>query len=178
VRLATTLIVILLTGAPAMAYESSYEPTPVGAVELKDLPQARALEATGPADYFEGANETFRKLFRYIRSNDLPMTVPVEADVEPARMRFFVPREVTRSLPTGQGGVTVLSVPARKVISAGIRGSYSRAGFEKGVAMLRAWLDAHPEWLSDGEPYAVYWNGPFTPWFLKRSEVHIRVLSR
>ena len=29
-----------------------------------------------------------------------------------------------------------------------------------------------------GPAYAVYWNSPFTPWFLKRYEVHVRVRPR
>ncbi len=26
-----------------------------------------------------------------------------------------------------------------------------------------------------GEPFAVYWDGPFKPWFMKRAEVHVPV---
>ncbi len=32
-----------------------------------------------------------------------------------------------------------------------------------------------PDLQITGEPYAVYWNGPFTLWFLKQFEVHLPV---
>jgi hypothetical protein len=35
------------------------------------------------------------------------------------------------------------------------------------------WLERHADqWEAAGEPYAVFWNSPFMPGFLKRSEVH------
>ena len=170
--------VFLAAGASAMAYESSYEPTPVGTTEIKELPATRVLETEEPGRYFDVNNRTFMTLFRYIQNNKISMTVPVEAEMKPARMRFFVGSAVSRELPSGKNGVTVREVPARKVASVGIRGSYSAENFDKGVADVRAWLAKHPEWVAAGEPYAVYWNGPFVPWFLKRSEVHISVTGR
>ena len=170
--------VFLAAGASAMAYESSYEPTPVGTTEIKELSATRVLETESPGEYFDVNNRTFMTLFRYIQRNKISMTVPVEAEMKPARMRFFVGREVSRDLPSGKDGVTVREVPARKVASVGLRGSYSAENFDEGVADIRAWLAKHPEWIPAGEPYAVYWNGPFVPWFLKRSEVHIPVTGR
>lgn len=161
-----------------MAYESNYEPTAVGIVEVKDLPPARVLQAESSDDYFEASNGLFMTLFRYLKKNDLSMTVPVEADPRPGRMRFFVERGSTRALPSGEQGVLVLERGAVKVASLGLRGAYSRENFEKGLTELRAWLAENPAWTPVGEPYAVFWNGPFTPWFLKRSEVHIPVVGR
>lgn len=178
--LRATLVAALaaLGSGPAMAYESNYNPTPVGTIEVKELPAARLLQVEGEGDYFDTANGLFGRLFRYLKNNDLSMTVPVEADRRPARMRFFVERGHTGTLPSEQGGVAVLNRPAARVASIGIRGSYSQENFEQGAAELRKWLAAHPEWSAVGEPYAVYWNGPFTLWFLKRSEVHIPVALR
>ncbi len=165
----------LTAGALAMATESNYAPTEVDVIEVKELPAARVMEAVGGPDYFEGRNGPFMTLFDYIRTNDLAMTVPVEADPRPARMRFFVERDRTGELPTGEGGVKVYERPAQQVVSIGQRGSYSRENYDEGLAKLRAWLAAHPEFQASGEPYAVYWDGPFKPWFLKRAEVHIPV---
>ncbi|MBL9203852.1 MAG: hypothetical protein JNN01_02105 [Opitutaceae bacterium] len=61
------------------------------------------------------------------------------------------------------------------VASRGAEGSYSRRNFEATRDALIAWLARQPGVVVDGEPYAVYWHGPFTPWFAKRSEVHIPV---
>jgi len=38
--------------------------------------------------------------------------------------------------------------------------------------VLLAWLAGRGDLEPTGEPYAVFWNGPFTPWFAKRYEVH------
>jgi hypothetical protein len=54
-------------------------------------------------------------------------------------------------------------------------GRYTRGRFQEGVQRLEEWLKANAQWVADGEPSAVYWNGPLTLFFLKRSEVHIPV---
>jgi hypothetical protein len=168
-------VLIALAGGPAMAYESNYPPTAVDVIEVKELPPARVMEATGGRDYFENRNEPFMVLFDYIRANDLAMTVPVEADTRPARMRFFVERDRAGELPSKDGAVKVYERPAQLVLAIGQRGTYSRESYDEGLAKLRAWLAEHPEYEASGEPYAVYWDGPFKPWFLKRAEVHIPV---
>jgi hypothetical protein len=60
----------------------------------------------------------------------------------------------------------------------GERGGYSRANFEKARATLLAWLAGQPAVEAAGEPYAVYWNAPYVPFFLKRFEVHVPVRPR
>ena len=57
----------------------------------------------------------------------------------------------------------------------GIRGSYSRENYEEALTELRTWLAKRTDVKPIGEPYAVYWNSPFVPFFLKQSEVHILV---
>ncbi len=161
-------------GAPAMAYESNYPATPAGTVEVKELPPARVLEAAGSGTGVAGQNGAFMTLFRYIDERELKMTVPVESAARPAAMRFFVERDHRGELPDA-AGVSVYERPAQRVVSLGMRGSYSDEAFERGVRELRAWLAANPRYRAVGEPYAVYWNGPFVPWFVKRSEVHIPV---
>jgi hypothetical protein len=160
-----------------MAYESIYVPTPPGTIEVKTLPAARVLEATGERSGVSKQNGAFTTLFRYIGKNRLAMTVPVEADAEPSRMRFFVGAARTEAL-FSTAGVTVFARPARTVVSAGVRGSYSEAQFNEAVVKLRAWLADHREWRETGAPYAVYWNAPFVPRFLKKSEVHIALERR
>jgi hypothetical protein len=72
-------------------------------------------------------------------------------------------------------GVVVLTRPERLVVSHGGRGGYSRTHFEEARDAALAWLATRPDLVADGEPYAVYWNSPFVPGFLKRYEVHIPV---
>ena len=40
---------------------------------------------------------------------------------------------------------------------------------------LLAWLGDQPGLEVAGAAYAVFWHGPFTPWFAKRYEVHVPV---
>lgn len=72
-------------------------------------------------------------------------------------------------------GVVVLTRPERLVVSHGGRGGYSRSHFEEARAAALAWLATRPDLTADGPAYAVYWNSPFMPGFLKRYEVHIPV---
>lgn len=153
------------------AYESLYERTPVGTVEVKELPAMRLLEASADKGYYEQGNDLFMTLFRYIRKHKVAMTVPVESDTNRGSMRFLVPSDRDASLTNGDG-VAVEDRPAQTVVSFGLRGSYREELARQGMSKLEAWLAEHPEYESAGEPYSVFWNSPFMPGFLKRSEVH------
>jgi hypothetical protein len=159
-----------------LSNEEAYSRTEVGVVEVKTVPPTVALQAAGRGEYFATNDSVFGSLFSYISRNDVKMTVPVEADVVDAnRMRFFVgSADRAKVLPSG-AGVSVLALPERKVVAVGLRGSYSRERFDEGRSALDAWLVAHPEWRAAGTPYAVYWNGPFVPAFVKRSEAHLPI---
>ena len=158
-----------------MAAQQAFPPTESGVCELKTLPAGMLLKSEGRGNYFNEANGLFRPLFNYISSHSIAMTTPVEAQVENAAMYFWV-AESERSKVTGNaGGVTVITSPARLVASIGGQGSYSREHFEEARDTLLQWIAARKDLEAVGPGYAVYWNGPFTPWFLKRYEVHIPV---
>lgn len=145
---------------------------------LKVLPARTALQSQSDADYFGGDNKLFMSLFRYIDSNDLAMTVPVEADVDASRMRFFVGQKIDKEALKSTDKVKVIAIPEAMVISAGLRGGYSQKTWDRGVVNLDAWLKANPDYEPVGEAFGVYWNGPFVPGFLKRSEVNRAVRKR
>ena len=69
-------------------------------------------------------------------------------------------------------------MPARKVLSIGIRGGYSEKSFISNQSKLMEWFAKNNKYEQDGPAYGVYWNGPFVPGFLKRSEVHIPIRTR
>jgi DNA gyrase inhibitor GyrI len=73
------------------------------------------------------------------------------------------------------GAVEVVRIPERRVASRGARGGYSQENFVRTRDELLAWIATQPGLEIAGEPYAVYWHGPITPWFAKRSEVHVPV---
>jgi DNA gyrase inhibitor GyrI len=160
------------------AYEAAYPKTPNGQIEIKKIPASRLMVTESPGSYFDSNNELFSRLFRYISSNDVAMTVPVEAEINNARMKFYVGSPDSGKDLRDRGEVKVVSVPERSVAAIGIRGSYSKDKFEENRAKLESWLQANARYASAGDAYAVYWDAPFKPWFLKHSEVHIPVAKK
>ena len=158
-----------------MGYEAMHEKTPVGEIKVLQLPSRTALEANADQSYFSENNGLFRTLFRYISKHDLSMTTPVEAEIEPGRMRFFVGgKDANKSRPTTDS-VTVKELDPMQVLAIGIRGSYDEENFRQNRNRLLQWIDEQTIYEPAGEPYAVYWDGPYIPWFLKRSEIHLPI---
>ena len=173
----TISLSILCSFLPAVAYESMHEKTPVGKIIIFDLPNRTALEATSQSGYFYSDNGLFRKLFKYISANDVSMTTPVEAEINPGKMRFFIGQKDLGKKLISNKSVKVLKVPKQKVVSIGIRGSYTKETFFKNKKALEIWLSKNKNFTQSGEAYGVYWNGPFVPGFFKRSEIHIPIKS-
>jgi effector-binding domain-containing protein len=169
-----TLLAVLMTGSIAMAYDSAYPRAEIDNVEIHKLPPARLLEAKTEGTYFNNSNGLFSKLFNYIKDNEIAMTVPVEGDLQQAGMRFYVGSDAPRELHDTRE-VSVVELPERQVLRMGGKGSYSEKNIMESLTKLEGWLDSQPKWQADGTAYAVFWNGPITPWFLKRYEVHIPV---
>lgn len=156
-----------------MSYESIYPRTPVGTIETKTLPARRTLVASAPGDAFDDRGAAFMKLFNYIKDNQIAMSVPVEASASTNEMIFFVGGEHKTRAITSANEVEVRTLPETTVASIGLRGSYTRENFDQGLKRLNAWLTLQTEWRANGAPYAVYWNSPFVPWFLRKSEIHV-----
>lgn len=157
------------------AYEEAYQKTAVGEIEIKLLPPSTMLVATNAGTYFDDDNGMFGTLFRYIQKKDVAMTVPVQADIEPAAMMFFVGNNDLGKDLNSEDGVMVNPLPARLVASLGIRGSYSKENYEKARQQLAEWCATNTSVQVTGAAYAVYWNGPYVPGVMKRAEVHIPV---
>lgn len=160
----------------AQAYEAAYPMTVAGFCEIKTLPAGTILRTSSQKAYFDGNNDLFMRLFRTINENKVPMTVPVEAKMKPGTMIFYLdPASVPRKDLKLPKEVARQNVPARTVASIGIRGGYSRESYEKNLEKLREWIKTQQNVRVAGEPYAVYWNGPFTLAPFKRSEIHLPV---
>lgn len=171
----TCLLAALLTSACSGKYEQMYPRTEAGQVEIKTLPERISLETKPKANYFARDDAHFMKLFRYIGDNDLAMTTPVEAEIDPGTMRFFVGDKASGRALSNSEDVRVAAIPSSEVLSVGITGAYSERNFRRGVQVLDEWLEAHPETSVSGKPYAVYWDGPFVPDRFKKSEVHYKI---
>ncbi|MDZ7839469.1 MAG: heme-binding protein [Gammaproteobacteria bacterium] len=155
-----------------MATEAAFPKTPVDEIQLRELPAGCWLSTSMEGKYFDESGNLFRRLFDYINERDISMTVPVEGGIDRAEMRFYAGDRVEPLEHSDT--VRVVEVPARRVVSIGGKGAYSEENVNAALARLEEWLIQHELAAADA-PYAVYWNGPFTPWFLKRFEVHIPV---
>ena len=157
------------------AYEQAFAKTKVGEFEIKTLPKARLIASQTDAAYFEDNNRLFRPLFRYISSRDIAMTTPVEAEMNPGIMYFYIDAEVRNEVLDATEKISVHEVPERLVASLGVRGGYSEQNFNEASAKLSTWLLKNPVYKATGKIRGIFWNGPFIPSFLKRFEVHIPV---
>lgn len=168
---------LIALASSVMATEQAFPPTRAGAAELKTLPAGVLLKASATGNYFDQSNRLFRPLFDYISSHEIAMTTPVEAKIEGAAMFFWVAKSQRAKIAGSTGGIEVVEIPERWVASLGTRGSYTAQNFAETRDRLLAWLGQRKDVEAAGAPYAVYWNGPFTPGFLKRFEVHVPVRS-
>ena len=162
----------LLITLDASAYEAAFKKTPVDQIEVRTLPAARLIAVEAQGSYFDHSNGLFKQLFSYISDNDISMTVPVEGQLDSAQMRFYLGQDAPDA-PRDTDAVRVIEVPSRMVASIGGSGSYGESNVGAARQRLESWLADQEQWAADGEPYAVFWDGPFTLWFMKRFEVHI-----
>ena len=88
-------------------------------------------------------------------------------------MRFFVGKGDRLKNINSTTEVKVKKIPPVVVLTVGIRGSYSENRFRENEKILISQIKINKEYEAIGKAYAVYWNGPFVPGFLKRSEVHL-----
>ncbi|VGO19804.1 heme-binding protein [Pontiella sulfatireligans] len=161
--------------AIGLAYEKAFTATAPGTTEIKSIPERTLIVAERGENYFEGNNALFGKLFRYIKDNDVSMTVPVKADINPGKMYFYVgTKDLAKNLKK-TGSVEVITEPRRTVLSAGVRGGYSENNFEEAREKLFDCLAVSKEWKKSGDAYAIFWNGPYVPDFMKTFEVHVPV---
>lgn len=170
-----TILFCLCLQTMSHAYEQAFPKTETGTIEVKNIPAATLIAAQSESAYFEQNGSLFRPLFRYIQANNISMTTPVEAEMQPGVMYFYIGSDASnRKLPTTDT-VSVIKMPKRTVLSIGLLGSYSSKNFARGEARLRDWLSKQNQYTATGPARGIYWNGPFTLPILKRSEVHIPV---
>jgi hypothetical protein len=173
--------------SPSAALPQGFpEPGPVGQIMLKDYPAYRAAVATATAGRTD--DSLFFLLFDHIKRHDIPMSAPVEmryaqsqsdapSPSQPVSMAFIYPNPHT-SRPGSDRAVQVVDVPAMKVVSIAVRGSYTASRFWKAVDQLNGWLAAHQtEYHAFGRPRYLAYNSPFVLPFLRSGEVQIPVLA-
>ncbi|NDV61452.1 hypothetical protein G0Q06_03210 [Puniceicoccales bacterium CK1056] len=174
-RSSAIFCIFLFTMSLTHAADQAFARTDPGVIEVKTLPAGRLLVCEGEGDYFNQSNSLFRPLFRYIQSHDISMTTPVEARIEPGTMIFWVAADQIEKADESNDEVQVIDVEERTVAAIGKRGGYSQSNFEEARAELLQWIEEREDLEIAGEPYAVYWNGPFVPGPFKKFEVQVEV---
>lgn len=160
--------------AIASASEQAFDRTEVGVIEVKSLPASKVIKSTSDTSYFE-ANNLFMPLFWYITTRGIAMTAPVEVELDPGVMYFYIGTDAQERALKSTGTVTVESFPERTVAAIGYQGAYTEDQFNEAKNRLEAWLAEQADISPIGEANAVYWHGPSVPNAQKHAEVHIPV---
>jgi hypothetical protein len=173
----------------------------VGTVEVRRYAPRLAAETTVPAaSEEEGRNAAFRILAGYIfggnraradiamtspvatgatgASQDIAMTAPVAAAGAPGgvTMRFFLPSKITRETAPvpNDDRVKIVEAPEETIAALTFSGRGTEAALAARKGELRGAL-AGSSWRAAEEPYALFYDPPFTIPFLRRNEVAVRV---
>jgi hypothetical protein len=165
------------------------EPTPFGAIDIKEYPSVRRAELTSKDESGTGMTAAFFPLFNHIKKREIAMTAPVEMDYpglysdfmkdEPAKegetTMSFLYRSSTLG-PVGEDGkIVVRDTAPVTVLSIGARGAFDAAAeFDA----LRTWLKSQDEWEVAGDPRMFVYNGPFVDPDWRWSEVQVPVRRR
>ena len=191
--------IIVLAALAVAVYQANSAPlpegfppaTPPGQIEVKQYPAYRAATYRYQGTLSQAANQSFYPLYQHISSNDLAMTAPVETrypsstwvggglseETGEATVSFLYrssdiyPDEIAQN-------IEVEDVPPMMVVSLGLQGGYSFESYQQNVVKLHDWLTEHPEYAVSGPPRRFFYDGPYIPDGLKRSEIQIPIVLR
>lgn len=104
----------------------------------------------------------------------LEMTAPVTQAAAPGgqRVQFVLPKGVTLDTAPEplDPRVQLREVPAERRAVIRYSGTWSQANYDEHLARLKATL-ADAGLATQGEPVLARYNGPWTPWFMRRNEI-------
>jgi hypothetical protein len=197
--LLAALIAVMPAIAPAVEEPRFEVLRPLGErVELRRYAPYVVAEVVLEAGAAEAGNQAFPILAGYIFGKNkgqrsMAMTAPVTQTAEPVKMamtapvtqsaagggtrvQFVLPRDVTLDTAPEPLDPRVRLREEPAAVWAVIRysGTWSQERFQAQLDELRAAL-AKAEIQADGEPVWARYNGPLTPWFMRRNEVWLAV---
>lgn len=181
------LVVTLVTGAllaiaGCRTSRSGYKSAPYSVVrsdgdfELRDYPALKVVETAMKGG---GSGGSFNRLFRYITGgNDdakkIAMTTPVFMAGGESTMAFVMPSDLDKVPRPTDGSVTVREMPAGRFAVLRYSGARSPQQETEYLERLKAWVAAQGLGVSAAPVYA-YFDPPWTPPFLRRNEVMLRI---
>lgn len=187
------LFVILLIGAGLIfvgcqATRSGYESAPykvvrtAGKFEVRDYPALTVVETPMANANGDGS---FGRLFRFISGGNegkqkIAMTTPVfmSGSDSNATMAFVLPAKFNAATAPkpADGAVTLRELPGGRFAVLRFNGGRSTVREAETLASLQTWLAAQG-WKASGSPVYAYFDPPWTPSFLRRNEVMLRVVA-
>jgi hypothetical protein len=195
-------IVALLATPAAMAIEEPrFEVLEKdGSFELREYSPYIVAETRVEAGFEEAGSVAFQRLFRYISGDNVPqqkiamtapvtqsrgekigMTAPVSqvADGKAYVVAFTLPSSYTLATAPKplDATVRIRAVPAQRIACWRYSGRWTTGNFREHEALLREHIKARGL-VTGGDAVLARYNPPFTPWFMRRNEVLIPVVTR
>jgi len=153
--------------------------------ELRDYPALAVVETTTARDA-GGTDDSFGRLFRFISGNNadhqkIAMTTPVfmSGGENVGTMAFVLPAGVAGPQvprPT-DGQLTVRELPPGRFAVLRYTGGRNAKNESAELSRLQAWLLQQGLKAAAASPVYGYFDPPWTPWFLRRNEVMLRLAS-
>ncbi len=171
-----------------------------GYCELRDYAPHILAEIIVDGDLERAGNKAFRPLFNYIsganhtrskidmtspvsqesRGEKIPMTAPVSQQQVQNQwaVSFMMPASATlETLPVPDDPAIILrQVPAHRMAAIRYSGNWSAKNYCRNLKKLEDWMSDNGL-SSAGKPVWARYNPPFVPWFLRRNEILVPVLS-
>jgi hypothetical protein len=151
-----------------------------GKFQIRDYP-ALVIATTPMED--QGMNGSFGQLFRFITGNNegaekISMTSPVLIDnaKDQRTMSFIMSKKaVEKGVPKPLGDKVALGkVEAARFAVLRFGGGRTAANETAAIEKLRGWLGVR-QIAGQGDPRFAYYDPPWTPIFMRRNEVMIRI---
>lgn len=181
---------LAVAGAGYMFYREKsvekpkYEPSEAdGSFELREYPELLVAEAVAGGDRSAALDKGFGQLADYIfaKSRDgakVAMTAPVLSSAAAGgkwATRFVMPSKFTKdTLPETGADVAIKTIPARKVAVFQFGGVTEEDVLSANEQELRDWVGAK-KFEAAGEPERAFYNSPFTPGPLRRTEIWLPI---
>jgi hypothetical protein len=153
-----------------------------GKFDLREYPSL-VLAETGMGEASNEDNGSFGRLFRFISGGNaekakISMTTPVfmAGDEKKRTMAFVMPSEMEADgVPApSDAGVRIREFEAGRFAAFRFSGGRNGAREARALGELRAWMEREGYGAKDDAVYG-YFDPPWTPAFLRRNEVMLRV---
>jgi DNA gyrase inhibitor GyrI len=169
---------------------SGYESAPYSVVlsngdyELRDYPELAIVQTPMPDSEGNDGNAGFGKLFRYISGNNksqksIAMTTPVFISQAPRTMAFVLPAKSSAEQAPAplDSSLSLKKIPAGRFAVLRFSGARSAAKESQSIALLKTWI-AEKGLVALESPVFGYFDPPWTPSFLRRNEVMLRLMPK